>query len=104
MWYMPIIEWDVVPDWVLRHAIRWLVRNNITTFERTSVAERHARKLALIDKFRHSPIAIHTDVANTQHDELPVDFSGWCWGSISSTALATGRMGWTRSTQRKTPC
>jgi cyclopropane-fatty-acyl-phospholipid synthase len=74
MWYMPVVERDIVPDWLIRLFVRWQVRSNLASFERTSVAERHAAKLALIDTFKRSPIAIHTDAANTQHYELPPEF------------------------------
>lgn len=71
---MPIVQRDIVPDWMLRRFIRWQVRNNLAKYARLDIAERHARKMALIDTFRRSPIAIHTDAANTQHYELPVAF------------------------------
>lgn len=74
MWYMPIVERDIVPDWMLRRFIRWQVRGNLAQYAEMDVAERHARKMALIGKFRCSPIAIHTDAANTQHYELPVEY------------------------------
>lgn len=74
MWYMPIIERDIVPDWLIRAGIRWQVRANLVRDERLDSAERHARKLALIDTFKCSPIAIHTDAANTEHYELPSEF------------------------------
>jgi cyclopropane-fatty-acyl-phospholipid synthase len=74
MWYMPIVERDIVPDWLIRWGIRWQVRTNLIHYERQDIVDRHMRKLALIDSFKRSPIAIHTEVANTQHYELPPEF------------------------------
>ncbi len=74
MWYMPIIERDIVPDRLIRAGIRWQVRTNLIRDKRLDIAERHARKLALIETFKRSPIAIFTDEANTQHYELPPEF------------------------------
>lgn len=74
MWYMPIIERNIVPDWLIRAGVRWQVRTNLIRDEQLDIADRHARKLALIDIFKRSPIAIHADAANTQHYELPPEF------------------------------
>lgn len=74
MWYMPVVERDLVPDGLVRRFVRWQVQRNLARFEQTGVDERHAAKLALIDRFRHSPIAIHTAVPNQQHYELPAAF------------------------------
>jgi cyclopropane-fatty-acyl-phospholipid synthase len=41
---------------------------------RASLEERSAEKRALIEKFRSSPIAIHTDDPNRQHYEVPAQF------------------------------
>jgi cyclopropane-fatty-acyl-phospholipid synthase len=71
---MPVVERDLLPDWLLRRAIRRQVRAHLARYERLGATERQARKLALIDRFRHSPIAVHTDAANAQHYELPAEF------------------------------
>jgi cyclopropane-fatty-acyl-phospholipid synthase len=74
MWYMRKVERDFVLDWLIRWGIRWQVRTNLVRDEHLDIAERHVTKLALIEKFRLSPIAVHADAANTQHYELPPEF------------------------------
>ncbi len=72
MWYM--LERKVIPDWLIRLAIRRRIDKTIKRFEGADAAERQAQKSALIAKFKTSPIAIHTDAANEQHYEVPAAF------------------------------
>lgn len=74
MWYMRLVEKEIVPDWLIRMAIRRRVAATIRRFERADAAKRQAQKNALIAKFKSSPIAIHTSAANEQHYEVPAAF------------------------------
>jgi cyclopropane-fatty-acyl-phospholipid synthase len=68
------LEKDIVPDWVIRAAIRRLLRERLRKESRggwRAVAERTAQ---LLDQLRSSPIALSTDLANAQHYEVPSDF------------------------------
>lgn len=64
----------VVPDAVLRRAIRARVKNVVAGFERLSPAEQAQRQAAVVAAFESGPITICADDANRQHYELPPDF------------------------------
>lgn len=68
-----LIEHDLLPDPVMRWGIRRLLR------ERLAQEERRARQTsdpvaAFMKELRLSPVAIHTEDANTQHYEVPTEF------------------------------
>lgn len=67
-WYEPLLERGLIPDGLLRIAIRALMR------ERLRDEARAQRKQGFIEELRRSPIAVHTDAANTQHYEVPPAF------------------------------
>jgi cyclopropane-fatty-acyl-phospholipid synthase len=63
-----------LPDGMVRAGMRRLIRQRLVDEGRDD-GELCARRLdALIDELRASPIAIATDVANTQHYEMPASF------------------------------
>lgn len=68
MWYQGILDRGLVPDWVIRRAIRRRCAARLE-LERA----RKNRKAFLAD-LRSSPIALHTDLANQQHYEVPPAF------------------------------
>jgi len=68
MWYQGILDRNLVPDWVIRRAIRRRCRARL---ERERARKDHA---AFLDDLRRSPIALHTDLANQQHYEVPPAF------------------------------
>jgi cyclopropane-fatty-acyl-phospholipid synthase len=68
MWYQGILDRGLVPDWVIRRAIRRRCAARLE-LERA----RKNRKAFLAD-LRNSPIALHTDLANQQHYEVPPAF------------------------------
>jgi cyclopropane-fatty-acyl-phospholipid synthase len=74
MWYMPIVERNIIPD----SLIRWFIRRNLQSGARSRAAlgpaGRQAAVQTLADQFRDRPIAIHTDDANRQHYEVPAAF------------------------------
>ena len=72
--YERLLERDVVPDWLIRFAIRRLVAGRLrdeSAGGATGIAERKAR---FITELKQSPVAIHTDAANEQHYEVPAAF------------------------------
>jgi cyclopropane-fatty-acyl-phospholipid synthase len=70
MWYQGILERDLVPDWIVRRAIRRRCRARL--------AQERARgdRAAFVADLRRRPIAEHTDLANEQHYEVPPAFFG----------------------------
>ena len=69
-----VIERDLVPDWLLRLGVRQVVRKGIRERRRMGVEAQTEQIRALIEKFKQSPIAVHTADANRQHYELPTEF------------------------------
>jgi cyclopropane-fatty-acyl-phospholipid synthase len=63
-----------MPDALIRRGIRYLNRRRLAREGRGSAEARLERKMALIRRLRHSPIAVATDDANRQHYELPTAF------------------------------
>jgi cyclopropane-fatty-acyl-phospholipid synthase len=68
MWYQGILDRDLVPDWIIRQAIRRRCRQRLRREK-----ERGDLETFLAD-LRQSPIALHTDTANQQHYEVPPAF------------------------------
>jgi cyclopropane-fatty-acyl-phospholipid synthase len=74
MWYLRPVYAGLVPDCLIRLALRASLGLNTRRRYRTSIAERSQAKRALIAKLKESPIAIHTDAPNEQHYEVPTAF------------------------------
>jgi cyclopropane-fatty-acyl-phospholipid synthase len=68
MWYQPILDRDLVPDWVIRRAIRRRCRQRLEQERQEGDRERFVAGL------RQRPIALHVDLANEQHYEVPPEF------------------------------
>ncbi|MEX1179100.1 MAG: cyclopropane-fatty-acyl-phospholipid synthase family protein [Nitriliruptor sp.] len=68
-----IVDRGVLPDPVLRAAIRRMLRRRVRDITAGSVEERNARERALLRELDEAPLAIHTDVANEQHYEVPTE-------------------------------
>lgn len=90
-WYEPLMERDLVPDWVLRLGIRRMLAQRLLDENAPQPDEQMARHMRYIEQLKASPMAIHTSAANEQHYELPVEFFGrvlgkhrkyscCCWG------------------------
>lgn len=73
-WYMRLVETNRVPDWLIRAVVRSSLTRTLKRRYRASPEERTAEKRSLIEKLRHSPIAIHTDDPNRQHYQVPSEF------------------------------
>jgi cyclopropane-fatty-acyl-phospholipid synthase len=69
-----LLERDVLPDWLIRAAIRRLVGQRLAEETRGSLEDRQRRLQDLLARLRASPIAINTTDANEQHYEVPTEF------------------------------
>jgi len=69
-----LLERDILPDWLVRAAIRRLVGQRLAEETRGSLEERQRRLQDLLARLRASPIAINTSDANEQHYEVPAAF------------------------------
>jgi cyclopropane-fatty-acyl-phospholipid synthase len=68
-----VVDAGVVPDAVLRRAIRLLLRRRLATITAGGVEERSERQRALLAALADSPVAVDTDEANEQHYEVPTE-------------------------------
>jgi cyclopropane-fatty-acyl-phospholipid synthase len=68
-----VVDRGVLPDPVLRWAVRRLLRRRRAVITAGGVEARHERKRALLRALAASPLAIHTDDANEQHYEVPTE-------------------------------
>ena len=75
-----LAERGLVPDPLLRFAIRRLCAQRLRDEHAGDPAEAARRTAALVAGLRDSPLAIHTDAANRQHYELPPAFFERCLG------------------------
>lgn len=73
-WYEPLIEGGLVPDFVIRAAIRRMLKARLREEDRGSEESNRAAKLAFIEELRGSAIALRPDSANAQHYEVPFEF------------------------------
>jgi cyclopropane-fatty-acyl-phospholipid synthase len=74
MWTIRLAQSGLLPDWILRLGIRASVAAALRRRRRDSPAAQVAEKQALITRFQQGPIALHTDIVNRQHYELPASF------------------------------
>ncbi|NID15874.1 SAM-dependent methyltransferase [Luteibacter yeojuensis] len=75
-----LAERGLVPDMLLRAGIRRLCAQRLAACNEGGVQACQERNDRLIGDLRHGPLAIHTDVANAQHYELPTAFFQHCLG------------------------
>lgn len=68
------MERDLVPDWILRAAIRRLTARRLSEEDLGDPERQQAHHMRYIEELRTSPIAIHANEANQQHYELPAGF------------------------------
>ena len=73
-WTMRIVERGVVPDALLRLAIRRRVARKLSEEAALDAAAGGSRVATFADELRTMPIAVHTEDANEQHYELPPEF------------------------------
>lgn len=91
-----VIDRGLLPDPVLRAAIRRLLRARRRAITAGGVEARADRKRALLRELAEAPVAIHTEEANEQHYEVPTElfelmlgphlkYSSGYWPRASST-------------------
>jgi cyclopropane-fatty-acyl-phospholipid synthase len=73
-WYTRLLETGLVPDAVVRFAIRRICRARLREEGRGTPGERAERFARYLEDLRTSPIAIATGAANRQHYEVPAPF------------------------------
>ncbi len=69
-----LAERGLLPDSLVRRGIRALVSRGLAQRARLSVSQRHEAFEALLAQAAAGPIALHADLANEQHYELPPEF------------------------------
>jgi cyclopropane-fatty-acyl-phospholipid synthase len=69
-----LLERDLVPDPVIRIAIRRLLRQRLREEDQGKPERQQARLMSLVARLKASPIAIETRAANLQHYEVPARF------------------------------
>jgi cyclopropane-fatty-acyl-phospholipid synthase len=73
-WYEPLIESGLLPDAVIRAAIRRMLRARLAEEDCGSAVANRVKALAFAQQMRKSPIALRTESANAQHYEVPAAF------------------------------
>ena len=102
-WYEPMVERDLVPDWLLRAGIRRLIGQRLREENKGDPERQLAHLMHYVEQLKASPIAIHTPAANQQHYEVPAEFfaavlgnrrkySCCCWQEGDSLDTAERRM------------
>lgn len=69
-----LLDRGVVPDVVVRLAIRRIVAARLREQDAGGLAAQSDRFAALLDRLRQAPIAVDTHAANAQHYEVPAAF------------------------------
>jgi cyclopropane-fatty-acyl-phospholipid synthase len=69
-----LLDRGLLPDPVVRHGIRRLLRQRLRDQDPGGVDGRQDALMSWLDTLRQSPIAVETDAANEQHYELPAAF------------------------------
>jgi cyclopropane-fatty-acyl-phospholipid synthase len=92
-WYESLVERGLVPDALIRVAIRRMLRERLRDEDAGSEAANRAKLLAFVDEMKRSPIALRTECANAQHYEVPAAFFAAVLGprlKYSSTLYTEG--------------
>ena len=74
MWYLSLVEKNIIPDSLIRFKIRQLLRLRLKEESVGNNESRQERFMNLLDELKSSPIAVNTTDANEQHYEVPTEF------------------------------
>lgn len=74
MWYMKLIQAGLVPDGLVRAGIRRRLWAGLRPHQTAPTQNQLAAKRQLIEQFKQNPIAVHVELANEQHYEVPAAF------------------------------
>jgi len=77
---LPIVYSGLVPDTLIRFAIRLRCRDHIQLLKCEGVEADHATKMGIVNSLKTMPVAINTGEANDQHYEVPAKFYDLCLG------------------------
>src|ERR1700759_2267511 len=69
-----LLEYDVLPDWMIRIGIRRLLAQRLRELEAGGLERQRANLVTLVQQLRAGPVAIETSAANQQHYEVPAKF------------------------------
>ncbi|ORY89045.1 S-adenosyl-L-methionine-dependent methyltransferase [Leucosporidium creatinivorum] len=89
-----LLDQGLIPDPILRRAIRHLCQTRLNEIARSSIEEQAEAKWAYIEDLKQRPVAIETDAANEQHYEVSTEFINSCLGpnnKYSCCLYPTGR-------------
>ena len=73
-WYTSLLESGIVPDSLVRLAIRRICAARLRDEDQGNPEHQAARMMRYVNQLRSSPVAIATDSANRQHYEVPAAF------------------------------
>jgi cyclopropane-fatty-acyl-phospholipid synthase len=73
-WYERLLESGLVPDVVIRMAIRRMLRQRLRAEDCGSEQANRTKLLAFVAEMKRSPMALRTESANAQHYEVPAAF------------------------------
>ena len=69
-----LVERGLVPDFLIRAGIRFLLRARLRNEESRDAEQLAAKVRDFVENSKQGPIAFHTDKANEQHYEVPARF------------------------------
>jgi len=78
--YWPLVEKDLVPDFLIRKGIRSLLRQRLSDESTGNEETQQTRFNELVNYLKSNPIAVETAAANEQHYEVPTEFYLHCLG------------------------
>jgi cyclopropane-fatty-acyl-phospholipid synthase len=73
-WYEGFVESGLVPDAMIRMAIRRMLRQRLRAEDCGSEEANRAKLLTFVAEMKRGPIALRTESANAQHYEVPAAF------------------------------
>ena len=75
-----LIEYGLIPDYFVRKGIKFLCKKRLDEENSGGVETQSNKFIDNIIELKKSKIAIHSDIANQQHYELPPEFFKFCLG------------------------
>lgn len=82
MWYNPLLEKNILPDFAIRYGIRKLLKQRLIDENKGTQDAQQEHFMNLLKELKESPIAVNTAEANEQHYEMPVIFLPKYWANI----------------------
>ncbi|KAI8110508.1 hypothetical protein M9435_002182 [Picochlorum sp. BPE23] len=69
-----VVERDVVPDFMIRRGIRYLLSKRAATSSPKDGTEFYEKLQDFVEELKEMPVAVQTDAANEQHYEVPTEY------------------------------